>query len=310
MRKFILFILAVTLCHLVTSVALAESLSVSLRVGETRVEFTGYTSPSAFIVIKQNDAVISTTVADANGNFTQIVDAYNPGIQSFAISSRDTTGLTTPTLTYNINLLDNTVTTIGNIVFPPTVSLNPLTNLVSGSTYPLASLSLFVNNASYSVPVATDGSWTYDLTSIGLSSGAYSTYLIATIPGGHLSSASTTISFTIATPPPSQTPSINVTTPSTTPTPSLSPSPSPSLSPAERALVAILNIFTPDLDLPLISTNLAPIVERWIAFWQISTSPKLAITSDSHLPPGSCDFDGDKNCDLVDLSILLYYIKP
>ena len=175
----------------------AESLSVSLRVGDTRVQFTGYTSPGAFITIKQNAAVISTTVAGSNGDFDQTIDAYNPGIQTFEISATDSLGYSTPTLTYNINALPNTLTTIGNIFFPPTIILTPLTGTISGLSHPLSVLTLVLSTGvTHPVVVATDGSWSFDLSI--LPQGDYTAFVIAIMPGNILSLESTALSFTIA----------------------------------------------------------------------------------------------------------------
>jgi len=257
MRKFLLLIVTVTLClpaqagHFATSVAHAQSLAVSLRVGDTKISFDGYTSPGAFISVKQNSAVVGTTVADAAGNFVKTIDAYNPGIQSYLIYSTDIHNLTTMAITYDVNLLGNTLTTISNIALSPTISYDPITSTFSGLTSPLSTLTLLLSDGTtYPVSVQSDGTWTFTLPTT-LGPGTYTATATVTLPGNYISPASEAIVFTIisqsaSTAAPASTtesvtsPSQNISaTPTTTATPK-----SPSLrrratspSPAPRNLV-------------------------------------------------------------------------
>ena len=295
----------------------AESLSVSLRVGDTQISFDGYSSPGAYITIKQNGSVVGTTVADAGGNWVKVIDAYNPGIQSYDLYATDTSSLSTPTISYNVNLPANTLTAISNIVFPPTILFNPTTNLISGMTHPLSELTLILSDSStYPIVATVAGNWSFDLSQ--LPAGTYTAYLIATMPGNYISLSSNTITSTITgTPTSSSNPSSSLTpSSSSSPTPSLSslsPAPKPTLTPhtsAEIALNKILNIFTPTRDLELTHDNLVPIVTRWIDLWRSSlTNPATDNTLLSQ-QSGSCDLNGDQTCTLTDLSILLYFIKP
>ena len=174
----------------------AESLSVSLRVGDTRIQFSGFTSPGAFITVKQNNVVISTMVADSSGAFDQTIDAANPGLQTFTLHATDSLGLTTPTLSYNVSLTSNTLTSIANIVFPPTILLNTTTNVISGMSHPLSELTLILGGSStYPITVSVAGNWSFDLTT--LPGGSYSGYVIATMPGNIISLESQTISFSL-----------------------------------------------------------------------------------------------------------------
>lgn len=203
---------------------LAESLSVSLRVGDTRISFDGYTSPSAFITITQNSAVVGTTVADVLGNFTKEIDADNPGIQSFELYAEDSGNLLTPTITYNVNLTANTLTSISNIVFPPTISLDSITTTISGMTNPAATLTLLVSDgSSVIVPVAIDGTWSRAMTDYA--GGTYSAYAIATMPGGYMSLESETVNFTIPSTSTSSPAPTSSSEPSTTTVPSASSQP-------------------------------------------------------------------------------------
>lgn len=219
--------------------AYAESLAVSLRVGDTRISFEGHSSPSAFITIQQNSAVIGTTVADSVGYFTKTVDADNPGIQSFELFSTDTNSLVTPTITYNVNLAPNTLTTIGNIVMPPTITINNTTNTISGMTSPLAELNLFHSHGGNdTILVSIDGTWTHTVTYT--TGGTYTAYAIATMPGNYMSLASETVTYTIvsATTSPSSTPTSSSANPSSTTSPSTTSS-SPTTSPKPSVSAAL-----------------------------------------------------------------------
>jgi len=195
----------------------AESLSVSLRVGDTRIQFSGFTSPGAFITVKQNSVVISTMVADSSGAFDQTIDAANPGVQTFTLHATDSLGNTTPTLSYNVNLTSNTLTSIANIVFPPTIILNTTTSVISGMSHPLSELTLILSDSStYPITVTGVGNWSFDLTS--LPGGSYTAYVIATMPGNFISLESEVISFSLD----------SVSTASSTPSTTSSSSPSSS----------------------------------------------------------------------------------
>ena len=221
MRKFVLLIVTVTLCHCVTSVVFAESLSVSLRVGDTQISFDGYTSPSAFITIKQNSVVVGTTVADTNGNWDKTIVVDNAGIQTFALYALDTNSILTPTLSYNVNVSENALTNISHIVLPPTISADGLT--LSGTTHPLSTLTLMISDGTiHSVPVNASGIWSY---SVSINTpGSYSAYITATMPGNYISLASNPVTFVVN---PSSTTTSTASSASLAQPTILSPSPTP-----------------------------------------------------------------------------------
>lgn len=195
--------LFVTISHLSAPIN-AESLSVSLRVGDTQISFDGYSSPGAYITIKQNGSVVGTTVADSSGNWVKVIDAYNPGIQSFDLYATDTSSLLTPTITYNVNLPANTLTSISNIVFPPTLTAPTLPTLssdsliITGMTHPLSTLTVLISDGdTHTVNPNLDGTWSVSI-SMANSSGAYTAYVTASMPGSYLSLASNSISYTIS----------------------------------------------------------------------------------------------------------------
>lgn len=231
MKRLLLIIsfIILSLLSLNKNSAFAESLSVSLRVGDTRISFDGYSSPGAFITIKQNSSVVGTTVADASGNWNKTVDADNPGIQSFDLYATDSTNISTPTLSYSVNLTANTLTTISNIVFPSTISITGLT--LSGQTNPSGSLTLLVSDGTtFIIPVTPSGEWSFTIPSTSFTAGTYTAYLTLTMPGNYISLSSDTISFLVENTTSSSSPSAS-TSPSNstqnTTTTSISPTPSP-----------------------------------------------------------------------------------
>lgn len=237
MRKFILLIVTVTLCHFAASPAFAESLSVSLQVGDTRVEFSGFTSPNAFITIKQNDSVIGTTLADSSGIWDKTIEVYNPGIQSFELFATDTHNLPTPTLRYDVNLAPNTYTTIGNIILPSTIAQDLTTSTIYGATSPTAIVTLmFSDSSTTTVFVGSDGSWLYNYSE--MAPGSYSVYAVATLPGNYISLESQTISFTVSA--------------LASPSPSSSSQPSQSLIPHSALLPSTMPSPTITLSAPTI----------------------------------------------------------
>lgn len=224
----IIFLIILPLVSLNIKNAFAESLSVSLRVGDTRIAFGGYSSPDAFITIKQNASVVGTTVADASGNWNKTIDVDNPGIQTFDLYAADSTNISTPTLSYSVNLAPNSLTTISNIVFPSTITVSGL--ILTGQINPSGTLTLLVSDGTtFIIPVNPSGVWSFTIPTESFNSGTYTAYLTLTMPGNYISLSSEIISFVVENGTSSSSPSSS-TTPSNstqnTPNPSFSPSPS------------------------------------------------------------------------------------
>lgn len=68
----------------------------------------------------------------------------------------------------------------------------------------------------------------------------------------------------------------------------------------------LLNNFVPDLE-NFSTTYLRPVLQSWVTSWQVvSQTPN---PSDQQ-PLASCDINEDAICNLTDLSVLLFYVKP
>lgn len=287
----ILIVFAVSLCHRVTAKRVhAESLSVSLRVGSTQVIFSGYTSPNAYVAIKQAGVVIGSTTADQTGGFSKTIEVDDSGITTFELYGIDASNHQTSTIAYTLNVDPGVAITVGNIVLPSTIyqANNPqyqgdIINL-GGYTHPSATLTILISDGStHSVSADPDGHWQFGL-SMGSFSGTFTLYVTSQLPSGHHSLKSQTLSYTLL-PRPSQQ------VPSDTPI-DVSPTKAPTLLPPW------LTIFDHNGDNLLSLEELYEIVRRWVTDWKSSFSRQT----------GDCDLNHDGVCTLVDFSILLYYI--
>ena len=215
--------------HLSQSVE-AASLAISLRVGDTRVIFSGYSSPGAYISITQNSNVIGTTTADSNGAWSKEIVAVNPGIDTFTISGLDTAGRTIQAISYNLNLLPNVYTQVDNISLPPTVSL--YNSVLSGASYPSSQITLLSSSGnSYSTLADSLGAWQYSLASTV--PGTFTLTVRSTVLSSYISENSTLISYTIVGTSTQTSVSSSPSSSATLP-PSPSVTPSASMSPAPR----------------------------------------------------------------------------
>lgn len=298
MRNYLLIIAlcSLLLCSLIffhSPHTLAESLSVSMRVGTTEIVFSGYTSPNTQVIFKEDGSVVGTIVSNSGGLFTKTISVNTPALHTYELYALDTLSLQSSTISYNLNVVGNTTTTIDNIVLPPTVNLTATT--LSGSSYPGSTLTISSNLGDNDTLVTpSNGLWSYDLSSF--LGGPHSITLITTV-GSYLSISSASIAYTAPTPSPSSTPtpsspSISVE-PSTSPTytPQSSTTITPSPSPFSSPKPFFISIYDSNNDNKLSLTELFDIVKNWLT---------------KHLP---CDLNRDQKCNLIDLSILLYYIE-
>lgn len=267
----------------------SESLTVSMQVGATQVVFSGYTSPSSFVVIKEDSIVVATTTADSSGNWSSTVNVAIPDIHNYTIYSTDLQSQTSASVEYSLNVSGNTTTTIDHIVLPPTLNLSGST--LSGLTYPASQITILVSTGpSYSLTADSNGAWSYDLSS--LLGGPHTINVTTTVTSTYVSVASTAITYTAPSASPSPTPA-----PSSSTSPTSLSSASPTISPTPRAMPStspapfFIAIYDLNHDGKLGKSELIEIIKSWLQ--------KLLV----------CDLNHDKKCNLIDLSILLYYIE-
>lgn len=299
---------------------LAESLSVSLRVGNTRMTFNGHTSPNAFVTVIQNSVIIGTTVADSNGNWNKTIDADNPGVQSFSLYSVDTYGHTSSTVTYNINLADNSETIIDHVVLSPTLIATTLPQstgdeiIITGTAYPSSTITLTISDGNiYTITPNSSGLWTLSF-STSSTPGNYDLSATANIPGSYLSLSSPLLSYTIAS---KATPSQSNPNTSINPSPEPSPlvelvqTPSPMLTPLSSPLTIIPTLvltYDENNDGEITIAEMYSVIKNWIVSWKSILTVDKELSNENNGQPHKCDINQDQTCNLTDLSILLYYI--
>ena len=290
--RYLVPVLLTFIFLLSTILVRSESLTVSMVVGVTEVVFSGYTGPNSQIVIKEDGSVIGTTTSDSSGLWSKTVSIALPGLHTYELYGTDSSSRTTATISYNLSVVGNTTTTIDNIVLPPTAELSG-TNLI-GSSYPGSTITItFSSGETPSLVVPASGNWSYDLTTHTSSA----TITVTATVGSFLSLQSTSLSYVAPTPTPSQTPNPSTspisssTTTSTSPSPSSSVTPSISPSPSPTPTPFFIPLYDQNDDGRLNLSELFEIVSSWLRH---------------HLP---CDLNNDQKCDLVDLSILLYYFE-
>lgn len=289
-RKLIVFLLLIALTLTVRLIN-AESLSVSVQVGTTQIAFSGYTSPSSQIIIKEDNAVIGTSSSDGNGNWNKTVSVATPDtLHSYTLYSIDSSSRQSAALSYNLNVAGNTTTSVSNIVIPPTLSLTG--SSLSGSGYPTATITTTSTAGdTFTSLVNSSGNWTLDLSSL---TGSHSLSSTMTV-GSYLSLKSTSISYTTATPTPSTTSSptssLTPSNSSPSPSPTLSPTPTPLQSPSPSPRPFFIKLYDQNQDGKLTRAELFDTIKSWLR--------KLLV----------CDLNQDGTCNLIDLSILLYYFE-
>lgn len=302
-------------------------LTVTINVGDTILTLSGKTSPSAQVTIVESGAVVGTTTADSAGNFSKSLLAQTPGVHSIGIYSADTNGFSTSTVTYSVSLTVTQETTLSNIILPPTISLSASEIAkgnslgISGLAVPSSTITLFISSNTVTKTTTSDsnGAWSYSFGTGDLDQGDHSVYAKVTTTAGYQSEPSKTITFKV-NPPVSASPAAAA---STAPVSSLAPtSPSPTSiftpllarllpAPLQEVIPAIVAIFDLDGSGRIELTEVFGAVKAWVEDWRVFLTEEIAALEEGRLPSKEikkCDLNRDQRCNLVDLSILLYYV--
>lgn len=298
-------------------------LTVSIRVGEeATMTFSGKTSPNAQVSFLENNSVLGTTVAESDGSFTKSLLSQTPGIHTYALYTTDTNGKTSSTVNYSVALTVGTETTLSNIILPPTINLSGTeigkgdTLKFSGLTVTSSTVTLFINGTSHSYSMSksttadSSGYWEYNYGTGDLAIGEYNVYAKTSTTDGYQSESSELKNFKIQTATPTTTPGA---TPTVTPGPTTTtitevtvttPTPTP-------ALPLLVSIFDIDKSGKIELTEVFTAVKSWVEEWkeilkgETLKGEALAVFEKK---PKKCDINHDNRCNLVDLSVLLYYI--
>jgi hypothetical protein len=287
MRYFVPILLTLSYILITPFLARSESLTVSLVVGVTEIVFAGYASPNSQIVIKEDGSVVGTTTSDSSGNWTKAITVAVPSNHTYELYTTDTLSVASSTISYSLSVAGGTTTTISNIVMPSTILLTGTT--LSGQSYPGSSLTLTSNlGDTLTLTVPLGGLWSLDLTT-WLSGGPHAISAISTV-GSYISLSSSSVNYTA--PAPSPSPAITPTPSPTSPPTSTPPlSPVPSLSPTPTPKPYPIALYDQNSDGRLSLSELFGVISSWLK---------------RHLP---CDLNRDTRCNLIDLSILLYYFE-
>lgn len=218
-----LIALCMVACALLGAAAHAETVTVTIGVGDTILTVSGQTSPDAFVTISKDGSVIGTTSADSDGEYSQIFPAQEPGIHQLSVFAHTTEGQNTDTVTLNVNITEHATTT-AEIFLPPTITIAE-TNLnfgqqlaLSGSSAPSSTITIYIDNSTYATATADAfGLWGTSLSTDLLASGQHSLFVRAVNGLGEQSYPSTPRNFSLAAqpsapPPGAVTPKIPVIT--------------------------------------------------------------------------------------------------
>jgi len=226
--------------------------------------------------VVEGGSVVGTATADGQGNFSKHLLAQTPGIHALGIYSTDRDGLATSTVGYSVSLTAQTETALLSITLPPTISLST-TELrtggalkISGLTVPSSTVALFISPTAItkSVVSSSDGYWEYLLNTAELGVGGYQVYAKTTTSVGYQSETSELLDFAII-----------------------------SAAPTLPLLPTTVAFFDADGSGTIELAEIFETVKAWVNQWRIGAAGEER-----------CDLNGDGVCNLVDFSILLYYI--
>ena len=90
---------------------LANAAPTKVFISGTTLTVQGYASPGSLVEIRDNNAVVGTTIADSTGYFSKYFSAFEQGINNISLSYRDNFGTISDTITRNVNVKSQTNTT-------------------------------------------------------------------------------------------------------------------------------------------------------------------------------------------------------
>lgn len=294
--KFSIIFLIIGIWSLIfTRAAYGASLSVSMSVGLTYFEVQGYTSPNALIYLQESGSTVATGTSQADGSFSLLVSSYD-GTYTYTLYALDTSGLTTNSLIMTVALSPGTTTTLGNLILPPSYNHNGLDKHIgedfdlSGMGVPNSSILLISRNTTtYTRQINSEGHWSLSLSTDALSSGTYDLILKNQLSSGLVSDPTINMVLTLH--------DRNL---ATLASPASSPPTTPSITTTPKSLPWWLANFDENQNNRLELSELKYSLTHWFDSWLVAIRSQKT---------GSCDLNQDGVCDLIDLSILLYYIE-
>lgn len=160
----------------------AETVQVSIGVGDTILSIQGQASPHALVSAARNSSTLGTTVADASGAFTLTLPAQDPGIQTYHVSADSQSNVHTDMVQMTVNITEHATTTV-SVFLPSTIEVTPLEPaygkpvVLRGETMPNADVLVYVDNAIFETVVAdAAGRWQVKIDTNTLSSGGHQVF--------------------------------------------------------------------------------------------------------------------------------------
>jgi len=319
--KSVLWLTSLFFLFSFSSILAQTEISVSIGVGDTILTLEGFTSSNSQVTIKEGEVVVGTTVAGSDGSFSKSLLDQTAGLHTISVYSTDINGLATATVTSSISLTAFAETTLANIILPPTVSLSQSQITkgeslgVSGLAVPSSTITLVVANAvsgttqTETAISSSDGSWSFSFdTSSCTADNDYLVTVRVTTSAGYQSEASSALSFTVnpsptATPAPTATSTPSPTTaagePTSTPTPATTPMPTATPIP-KPVLPSAIAFFDLNRNDKIEKEEILPALKKWVNSWRTALVEKIERLT--------CDLNNDGQCDLIDFSVLMYYI--
>jgi|GEM_PF-1507213 len=138
------------------------------------VRFTGDAFPGALITILDGGAVIGNAVANSTSFFDKTVSGLSAGIHTFGIFGQALDGRKTITLSFNINVVGGTTTTVGGILLPPIITVptsakRPATLPQTGLARHNSTVTTFTNShnaISRQTTTDANGQWSVSVTDV------------------------------------------------------------------------------------------------------------------------------------------------
>jgi hypothetical protein len=186
------------------------TVSANVDIPQSRLQISGYTAPSSFVMFTEGSSTIGTDIAGPTGFFSKLFTSVQPNTHNISLYSLDTSSLTTSIVPLEIYTPAYQTTTISNLLLSPTITINNTSiiqgdNLIAtGSAFPSAQITLFTDAPlrTYYTTASAAGLWTVTINdTASYNPGDYRIYSLGQqVPSGLQSLISTALLFTIRTP--------------------------------------------------------------------------------------------------------------
>ena len=171
----------------------------------TEVNFSGRAYPKSTVTFLKDAQRTSTTIADANANFSMKLSNLSAGNYIFSVYSEDRQGRRSSLLTFPVGVTAGTVTTIGGIFIAPTIAVDKSEvargeNIaIFGQSVPVGDITIVINSDEEffgKIKADKDGIYLYNFDTTPLALEQHFTKSKATI-AGEVSSFGSAVSFKV-----------------------------------------------------------------------------------------------------------------